>query len=109
MISKLLLMPGGVGLVVLDSFALGVPMVTTDTRMHGPEIDYLEDGRNGILIECGESVETYADGVVGLLQDEGCLERLREGALAAAADHTIEKMARNFATGVTNALKAPRI
>lgn len=109
MISKLLLMPGGVGLVILDSFALGVPMVTTDTRLHGPEIDYLKDGRNGLLIGCGESVETYADGVVGLLQDESRLERLRQGALASAADHTIEKMARNFATGVLNALKAPRI
>ncbi len=33
-LSKLLLMPGLVGLVVLDSFALGVPMITTDYPYH---------------------------------------------------------------------------
>ena len=108
-LSKVLLMPGGVGLVVLDSFALGVPMVTTDTRLHGPEIDYLRSGGNGLLIPCGESVEAYARGVVGLLRDEERLGRLREGALASAAEHTIEKMARNFAEGVMQALAAPRL
>jgi len=40
LISKVLLMPGAVGLVVLDSFALGKPMVTTQLTTHGPEIDY---------------------------------------------------------------------
>lgn len=108
-ISKLLLMPGGVGLVVLDSFALGVPMVTTETRLHGPEIDCLKNGVNGVLIECGESTQTYADGVVDLLRDKARLERLRQGALASAAEHTIEKMARNFAIGVMQALEAPRL
>lgn len=108
-LSKLLLMPGGVGLVVLDSFALGVPMVTTDTRLHGPEIDYLKSGENGLLIPCGESVEAYADGVVGLLRDEERLARLRQGALASATEHTIEKMAKNFAEGVMQALAAPRL
>jgi glycosyltransferase involved in cell wall biosynthesis len=108
-LSKLLLMPGGVGLVVLDSFALGVPMVTTDTHLHGPEIDYLKDGVNGLLIECGESVETYADGVVALLRDESRLERLRQGALASAAEYTIEQMASNFADGVMRALATPRL
>jgi glycosyltransferase involved in cell wall biosynthesis len=41
-LSKTLLMPGLVGLVVLDSFALGVPIITTDFPEHSPEISYLK-------------------------------------------------------------------
>lgn len=108
-LSRLLLMPGGVGLVVLDSFALGVPMVTTDTCLHGPEIDYLKSGENGLMVECGESVNAYADAVVALLRDEDRLGRLRQGALASATEYTIEKMACNFADGVMQALAAPRL
>ena len=36
MASKLLLMPGLVGLVVLDSFACEVPLVTTNVAYHSP-------------------------------------------------------------------------
>lgn len=107
-LSKVLLMPGGVGLVILDSFALGVPMVTTETRLHGPEIDYLANGENGLLVTCGDSHETYAREVADLLNDPQRLERLRQGALASAHLHTIEIMADNFTAGIVQALSSPR-
>lgn len=103
-LSKLLLMPGGVGLVILDSFALGVPMVTTDTRLHGPEIDYLEDSVNGVMVACGDSAALYADAVAGLLRDPATLTSLRAAAIAAASDHSIESMSANFLKGVVDAL-----
>jgi glycosyltransferase involved in cell wall biosynthesis len=99
-ISKLLLMPGGVGLVVLDSFALGVPMVTTDTRLHGPEIGYLKPGENGVLVRCGEDVAAYAEKVVDLLMDDGKREILALGALASSGEFTLEKMVENFVEGI---------
>ena len=108
MISKVLLMPGGVGLVILDSFALGVPMVTTDTRLHGPEIDYLKNNENGLLVSCGDSTETYALAVVELLSDSERLGRLRCGTLASAQQHTVEDMVDNFAGGIMDALKSPK-
>jgi glycosyltransferase involved in cell wall biosynthesis len=104
-LAKLLLMPGGVGLIVLDSFALGVPMVTTDTRLHGPEIQYLQSGDNGFLVECGESTNTYADAVVGLLRDPARLHRLQAGAKASTAQYTMQQMVENFAGGVMAALE----
>jgi glycosyltransferase involved in cell wall biosynthesis len=107
-ISKLLLMPGGVGLVVLDSFALGVPMVTTDTHLHGPEIEYLASGVNGLLVPCGDDLGVYAESVVVLLKDEARLAAMREAAIEAAGRHTIEQMAANFADGVMKALALPR-
>lgn len=108
-ISKVLLMPGGVGLVILDSFALGVPMVTTDTKLHGPEIDYLIEGDNGVLVRCGESVEIYAMAVIDLMRDEQKRQRIANQAMAASADHTIERMVCNFAAGVRQALEAPKL
>jgi len=105
-LAKLLLMPGLVGLVVVDSFALGVPLVTTDFPYHSPEIDYLKNDFNGLLVPCGQSAGIYASAVADLLLDPSRLERLRTGALASAADHTIEKMADHFAAGVMLALDA---
>ena len=103
-LSKLLLMPGGVGLVVLDAFALGVPIVTTETHLHGPEFDYLENGVNGWVVGCGESAQLYASAVVELLLDPERLEQLRQGALAAAPKYSIEKMVANFTAGINRAL-----
>jgi len=99
-------MPGLVGLVVVDSFALGVPMVTTDYPFHSPEIDYLKNDENGLIVNCGQSAEVYAAAVARLLQDPARLERLRQGALASAPQYTIENMVANFAEGVVRALEA---
>lgn len=106
-ISKLLLMPGGVGLVVIDSFALGVPMVTTANRLHGPEISYLRDGENGIMVADAESAESYASAVVGLLQDPRRLAKLREGCLGDCDKYSIEEMVKRFTEGVLAALESP--
>lgn len=107
-LSKLLLMPGGVGLVVIDSFALGVPMVTTANRLHGPEIDYLRDGENGVMVPQFDCVESYAAEVIGLLTNPGRLEHLKAGCLADADEYSIEEMVQRFTNGVLSALEAPR-
>ncbi|MFM2199532.1 MAG: hypothetical protein RLZZ505_2964 [Verrucomicrobiota bacterium] len=104
--AKLLLMPGLVGLVVVDSFALGVPLVTTDFPFHSPEIDYLKDGENGCIVNCGEDVRAYAEAVVSLLQNPTRLGAMKEGALRSAGLHTIENMAKNFAEGVMRCLSS---
>ena len=108
-LSKLLLMPGGVGLVILDSFALGVPMITTDTRLHGPEIDYLRNDVNGLLVACGDDSELYAQAVCKLMLDPQRLDVLREGAVASAGEYSIERMVDHFTNGVIAALAAPRV
>jgi glycosyltransferase involved in cell wall biosynthesis len=104
MLSKLLLMPGGVGLVVLDSLALGVPMITTANNLHGPEIDYLRDGENGLVVNCGEDASAYADAVVRLLQDDEELKRMAKNAERDGKRYSFEAMATNFAEGVTRCL-----
>jgi glycosyltransferase involved in cell wall biosynthesis len=108
MISKLLLMPGGVGLVALDALALGVPMVTTRNRLHGPEIDYLEHGRNGWMVEDGENVNSYADAVVELLMNESSRLQLAQNGQHDGYLYSFENMATNFADGVMRCLALRR-
>jgi glycosyltransferase involved in cell wall biosynthesis len=104
MLSKLLLMPGLVGLVVVDSFALGVPMVTTDYPYHSPEIDYLENGENGVVVECGDSAERYAETVAALMENRAETSRLAAGAVRSALSHTVEGMVARFSEGILRAL-----
>ena len=106
MLSKLFLMPGVVGLAVLDAFALAVPLVTTAVPGHGPEIDYLDDGTNGILVHQVQNPAAYARTVAELLRDEQQRQLLIEGCRAAAEIYTVENMVERFAVGVMQALAA---
>ncbi len=101
-LAELFLMPGLVGLGVLDSFVTGVPMITTRYPFHSPEIDYLHDGINGLIT--GISADEYARGVIDLLNDQPRLNTLRAGAKASAGRYTMEAMVANFAEGIERAL-----
>lgn len=103
-LSKLYLMPGLVGLGILDSFALETPLVTTDVEFHSPEIDYLLNNQNGVMVD--HNVETYAETVVTLLQNEKLRSRLVAGCRRSSTQYTVEEMADRFAQGVMLALKA---
>ena len=48
--AELTLMPGLVGLVVLDAFAGRAPLVTVASQRHSPEIEYLVPGHTGLFL-----------------------------------------------------------
>jgi glycosyltransferase involved in cell wall biosynthesis len=100
------LMPGLVGLAILDAFCAGIPIITTDFHFHSPEIEYLQQGRNGIRTRC--NVEAYAQQVVHVMGSPGLLLELREGALRSSDEYSIERMVRNFAGGVLDCLETGR-
>ena len=104
--SKVSLIPGAVGLGVLDSFALGVPLITSRTFGHGPEIAYLKPGINGVMVEQGESSSHYAAAVVNLLKDDEQRAKMIHAGLRECETLNIETMARNFAEGIEAALRA---
>ena len=106
-ISQLLLYPGMVGLVAVDSFAMGVPLVTMDVPDHSVEIDYVESGRNGMVVHPWRSHEAYVQEVCRLLADREALQQLQEGALADATTYSTETMVGNFSRGILEALAAP--
>lgn len=107
-LGKVLLMPGLVGLAVLDSFALGLPMVTTAVPYHSPEVAYLESGRNGVIVADWEEPSGFVAAVVELLRNEARRKTLVEGCLVDVDRYTVEEMALRFADGISAALATPR-
>ncbi len=100
-LARIQLMPGAVGLGVLDSFALETPLITTQQHFHGPEIDYLENGQNGVITV--NDLEEYSKAAINLLLSENYKEIV--GKCIQCADlYTIEKMVQNFRNGVLECL-----
>lgn len=106
--SEAILLPGGVGLAVQDSFVAGTPVVTTARGFHGPEIEYIEDGMNGVIVPEAGDASAFAEAVLRLLTCEREREKLRIGCIATSSDLTVERMAERFGAGVRAALE-PRL
>ncbi|MBW3575157.1 MAG: glycosyltransferase family 4 protein [Actinobacteria bacterium] len=104
--ARVFLMPGLVGLGVLDSFAFGLPLVTCDLPYHSPEVDYLAPGVNAVVVTEAHDHAAYENAVVELLEQPATWARLARAASAAASSYGIEAMARRFAIGVEQALDA---
>jgi glycosyltransferase involved in cell wall biosynthesis len=103
-LGKVLLMPGLVGLAVLDAFAYGTPVVTCELAHHGPEIDYLVDEEYGLIVRDRDNAEAYAAAVCRVLQDAELNDRLRAGGRRALATFTVEAMVARCADGILRAL-----
>ena len=97
-VCDVMLMPGLVGLAIIDCFVASLPMITTDVPIHSPEIAYLENNINGVM--SAYSLEDYVAVVVDILSDNEQLDRLREGCRASASKYTLDAMVENFATGI---------
>lgn len=100
--SSLVLNPGLTGLAILDAFAAGLPYVTCDVPVHSPEIAYLSDGNNGLLLE--PDVNHIVNGVAALLADTSKMQQLQQGALAAASQYSLEAMSAAFCSGIQQCL-----
>ena len=100
-ISSIQLMPGAVGLGIIDSFALETPIITTNYEYHGPEIEYLENWENGVITD--NTLEIYSQTVIEILKSEKYLD-LIPGCIKAASQYTIEKMVENFKGGILKCL-----
>jgi glycosyltransferase involved in cell wall biosynthesis len=102
-LADVILSPGLVGLHVLDSFAAGVPLFTTRSAKHGPEIDYLEHGVNGFVLD-EDDPDRFAAEVVALLRDPIRLAGVVEAGRKAASRYTLANMAENFVAGIVECL-----
>lgn len=102
--ASILVMPGRVGLVALDSMVLGMPLLTTTYPWHAPEIEYLQ----GLLLQTPEDERAYADAVVGILTDDARRESMAAKLMSRAPGYSLDAMVDNFAGGVHAALAAGR-
>lgn len=103
---QIMLNPGMVGLNILDAFALGLPVVTTDCGIHSPEIAYLEHGRNGLLTP--DSIEAFVEGATSLLADSMRRQAMVAACLEDASRYTLDGMVERFASGILVLLECPK-
>jgi glycosyltransferase involved in cell wall biosynthesis len=96
------IIPGRVGLAVVEMASAGLPMATFAESLHGAEIAYLNDGINGLLLS-GDT-DAAARDLGSLLTDRAAVERMRKEALNTASTYTVQNMAVNFADGVMASL-----
>ena len=95
--AQVLTIPEWVGLVAVDSFAAGIPIVTTDFSTHSTEFEYLTPNVNAVIT--AHDPQQYVDGVVALLNDRPRLRTLQSGAAASSDGLAIEDMADRFVAG----------
>jgi hypothetical protein len=106
--AQVMLMPGLVGLAVLDSFAGSCPLITRDVEYHSPEIEYLRHDSNGLVLPRDDSATGYGSSVADLLEDTARLKRFVDGCATAAKSYSVKDMASRFAGGICAALSSPR-
>jgi glycosyltransferase involved in cell wall biosynthesis len=100
-ISSVQLMPSLVGLGILDSFAMETPIITTDEPLHGPEIEYLVPGLNGIITK--NTAADFVNAVVDTLLSKKYRDLTHECAESAKV-YTVEQMVDNFRNGIIKCL-----
>lgn len=104
--ADLMVLPGLAGLAVVDAFAMGLPQVAVSPWDHAPEFDYLESGRNCLIVE--PRAEAFAAAIEELLADTALRERLASGSSSDAELFGIEPMVARFTDGILGALGAAR-
>lgn len=90
------------GLVVLESFASGVPVVARD--MGGPS-DTVRDGVSGFLTP-PDNLEAFVARVVELVHDEGTRARFAQAALEQAREATWDKINNKVAWRMLDTIEA---
>jgi glycosyltransferase involved in cell wall biosynthesis len=101
-LADVFLMPGLVGLAILDAFTAGLPLVTSDVPGHGPEVEYLEQGRNGFITAHDKAA--YARSVARLIAEPALLQEMKEHASESATRYSVEAMVENFRAGIHQCL-----
>jgi L-malate glycosyltransferase len=103
-LGQVFLLPYIVGLAILDSFALGIPVVTMVDGNHSPEIAYLCHEKNGIITS--NSIEDYTNAICILFNDPDKCSAIVGQCLADANYYTIENMVAKFTDGIVKCLSS---
>jgi L-malate glycosyltransferase len=96
-LADLMVLPSLVGLAIVHGFAFGLPLHTTDSPGHGPELDYLS-GKNGIMAK--HDVVQYAEAMASLLCSPQKLDSMKQAAMAQGDALYLSLSARRFVSGI---------
>ena len=101
--ARCILSPGMVGLNLIDSFALGIPLVTTDRVDHSPEIAYLRSKVNGVV--ANDSIGDYVRAVDEVLVDAKYYETLVGGCYESATTYSLDRMVSSFKDSIKKSVE----
>jgi L-malate glycosyltransferase len=96
-LADLMVLPSLVGLAIVHGFAFGLPLHTTDSPGHGPELDYLSS-KNGVMSR--HDVAQYAEAIASLLFSPHKLEAMKQAAMAQGDELHLSHSARRFVSGI---------
>lgn len=103
--SDLFSFPGAVGLGPLQALCYDLPVVTIDSNVQMPEIDYLNED-NSLVLPPTTTPKEYAKTIFDLFENQVKLQSLRQTVWPSIRHLTIEQMARNFIHGINTILAA---
>ncbi|WP_145999560.1 glycosyltransferase family 4 protein [Deinococcus sp. UR1] len=106
-IADVIAMYDAVGLVALDSLTAGVPIITTEGKNHGPEIEYLINGKTSIITNY--NLESFADGIIRLIKSKEELDNMKMENIRESYNYSMVKMVNNFGGGIEYAIKYYKI
>lgn len=101
-LAKVVLNPGLVGLGIFDALCAGIPLLTTDCRLHSPEIAYL-DADVGVMTS--NDVTVFAETAVETLINPVLRDSAARKGPESAHRHGLDQMIVNFAGGIQRALE----
>lgn len=101
-LASIMFNPGLVGLHIVDAFCSSLVMVTLKGSAHSPEISYLENRKNGLIVDGGSA--EYAAAIIELYNNSSTLASMQLNSKKSSEIYTLENMVENFAQGIKRAL-----
>lgn len=101
-VSSAVVIPGYMGLAATHSFAHGVPVITRLEQSHSPEVEYIVDGANGLMLP--EAPDAFFSALDAFVDDADLQKRLSAGAVETAKMLEMSYMVRTFRDFVRRAL-----
>lgn len=97
-VTAVLINPGRVGLLAVDSLAMGLPIITTDWPFHAPEFFYLRPGTDCLVTP--NDLESFVDAIVDVMADGQRLADLKGAARSRSGEFSLDAMTEKFVAGV---------
>lgn len=97
LLADLMVIPGLVGLAIVHGFAFGLPLITTESPGHGPEIDYLSAATGTMTTQ---DIPSYTKAIMDLLTTPNRLDSMKHAARAQGNELVLPHSVERFVDGI---------
>ena len=93
-VAAAVVIPGRAGLAINHAIAQGRPIITRNHTVHGPELEYISNGHNGLIID--GDMNTFVATLVRFVASPDWQRQLSDGALRSRDGLRLEHMVQQF-------------